>query len=143
MIGCIITGHGEFSLGMLSSLEMIAGRQEKMKAVPFYEQNSLKEYESQLVTCIESMQEESSDIIILTDLLGGTPFNTSMLLKEKFPTVDILSGINLPMLLELVGMRLGNSETEEIIEKLVEIGRAGILKGEIQKKDDFVEEDGI
>ncbi|MGX6978555.1 PTS sugar transporter subunit IIA [Vagococcus elongatus] len=143
MIGCVITGHGDFSLGMLDGLEMIAGSQAEIKAIPFLEQSSLEEYENQLIASIESMQKECSEIIIMTDLLGGTPFNISMLVKEKFEKVEVLSGTNLPVLLEFAGSRLGNSNIEEIIEKLIETGRAGVSKGEIRRKDEFAEEDGI
>lgn len=143
MISCIITGHGEFPVGMLHALEMIAGPQEKMVAIPFRESAPLEEYQKEIYDMMTEMLKESDKLIVLTDLLGGTPFNTSMLFKGDRETISVITGTNLPMLLELVMQRLMDNDIDEVLERLIHSAQTGATIGEIKESDDIVEEDGI
>lgn len=143
MISCIITGHGDFSLGMVQALEMIAGEQEKMKAIPFRESDALESYQMTLKKSIEESLTNSSELLVFTDLIGGTPFNTSMIVKADRENVQVLTGTNLPMLLEFVVQRLQENERETVIEQLLLSARDGIGLGKITETKSVLEEDGI
>lgn len=144
MINAIITGHGEFSLGMLHALEMIAGEQDKFKAVPFLNDDSMEGYQEKLLSALKEVSEESSSTIIFTDLKGGTPFNVSMLLTTNMPNVKVVAGSNLPILLEFVGQRFLDGDIEQVLEALINTATEGIVVGNINiDETENEEEDGI
>ncbi|MBO0477763.1 PTS sugar transporter subunit IIA [Vagococcus sp. DIV0080] len=143
MINAVITGHGEYSLGMLNALEMIAGEQEKIKAVTFLNDEAMETYQEKLLEAINEVTEEGSDIIIFTDLKGGTPFNVSMLLTNSMPHVKVLAGSNLPIILEFVGQRYMEQSIDQALETLLETGKSGLMVGELVTNTKENEEDGI
>lgn len=143
MINAVITGHGEYSLGMLNALEMIAGEQEKIKAVTFLNDEAMETYQEKLLEAINEVTEEGSDIIIFTDLKGGTPFNVSMLLTNSMPHVKVLAGSNLPIILEFVGQRYMEQPIDQAIENLLETGKSGLMVGELVVNTKENQENGI
>lgn len=143
MFNAIITGHGKFSIGMLDALEMIAGSQEKMKAIPFLEDDSLENYQNKIIDHMDELTKGEETLIVFTDLLGGTPFNTSMLLSSDKPNIFVIAGTNLPILLEFVVQRWADDEPKEVLTKLIETSKLGTVLGDIPKEIIVEEEDGI
>lgn len=143
MINAIVTGHGEFSLGIVNALEMIAGEQDGLKAIPFYNEYSMEEYQNKMSEAIRDISSQSSHTIIFTDLKGGTPFNVSMMLTTENDSVTVVGGTNLPLLLEFIGRRWIDGDTKEIIKSLVDVASEGVVVGELIKQENDIEEDGI
>ncbi len=143
MINAIVTGHGEFSLGIVNALEMIAGEQDGLKAIPFYNEYSMEEYQNKMSEAIRDISSQSSHTIIFTDLKGGTPFNVSMMLTTENDSVTVVGGTNLPLLLEFIGKRWIDGDTKEIIKSLVDVASEGVVVGELIKQENDIEEDGI
>ncbi|MBO0480603.1 PTS sugar transporter subunit IIA [Vagococcus fluvialis] len=143
MINAIVTGHGEFSLGMVNALEMIAGEQEGMKAIPFYNEDSMENYQDKMNEALEDISTGTSHTIIFTDLKGGTPFNVSMLLTTQEDNVSVVGGTNLPILLEFIGKRWTEGDTEEILQSLVEVASEGVMVGKLTIQENDIDEDGI
>lgn len=100
MLKIIIVAHGHFSDGIMSALELIAGKQEDLIALNFIEGMSSQELE----TAINSELVAKQEYLILTDLLGGTPFNlaTGLMVSHPDKVIRVLSGLNLAMLIEAV-----------------------------------------
>ncbi|GEM03112.1 PTS N-acetylgalactosamine IIA component [Halolactibacillus miurensis] len=99
MAQLIVTGHANFSSGLLSSVKLITGLDEKFTAVDFLESMGAEALNQELQAKI---QETNDDVLIFTDLPGGTPFNQSVLIKTTLTdrTIEVVSGTNLPMLVE-------------------------------------------
>ena len=91
MIGFILTGHGDFSLGVKSAVDMVAGDQPAFKAVPF-EGSQAATYGEDLRAAITEMREECEGVLVFCDLLGGTPFNQSMLISQDVDNVEVVAG---------------------------------------------------
>lgn len=126
MIGCVITGHGEFAPGMLKALQMIAGPQEKLEVVAFKEGEPLEEYETEVRQAIAHTLEETEGVIVFSDLLGGTPFRTAMLAAADFKNVQVLTGTNLPMLIEISMLRMFETDAVNLATRATEIGKEGV-----------------
>lgn len=126
MIGFVITGHGEFAPGLAQALSMIAGPQPHLAAVPFREGEPLDGYERRLGEALAEVLRETSGALIFTDLLGGTPFRTAMLLASRHENVEVLTGTNLPMLIEAGVLRAAESDVRALARQAVEIGTGGI-----------------
>lgn len=126
MIGCIVTGHGEFAIGMTQALTMIAGDQENYEVVPFYEENSLETFEDNIGKSIASLRQNTDGVIIFTDLMGGTPFRTAMMQASEYDKVEVITGTNLPMLIEIGLGRIYSEDVEALAVQAVQVGMQGV-----------------
>lgn len=124
MIQLVVVAHGKFASGILTSLELIAGQVEKIEAVDFIEGMSAQEVKERIKSVISSEEE----VLILTDLLGGTPFKVSVELAAENPdkTIAVISGLNLAMLLDASFSRL-TDEFEPLVSKLVNVAKEGVV----------------
>ena len=91
----IVIGHGNFATGIHSSLKLIAGEQEKVDAIDFVEGMSANELKEKILAAITSDEE----VLVLCDLLGGTPFKVASTIMGNRPDLkmNVLSGLNLAM----------------------------------------------
>ena len=123
MIGLIISGHLNFASGMASAVKAIAGEQENMVFIDFIESKSPDELEQQMRAAIQSMSCEQ--VVFLTDLPGGTPCNRAMAIMMENPSVEVLAGVNLPMIVNAAFER-EDTTASELLSVLREIGMTSI-----------------
>ena len=109
LIGIIATSHCRLAEEMLAVAEMIVGPLQNCKAVCFKPAQSVDELIKLLGDSIK-MVDQGKGVLILTDLFGGTPANIS--LSFQGPSVEVVCGMNLPMLIKLAGCRTGYSLVE-------------------------------
>lgn len=126
MVGIVLTGHGEFSLGLKSALEMIAGPQSDFEAVTFKEEEA-GDYAAKLREAITAMRADHDGVLVLCDLMGGTPFNQSMLISADTEGVAVVAGANLPMLIDISMARTDDSKLDDLVSEAVEVGREGVV----------------
>ncbi|EOL43603.1 PTS sugar transporter subunit IIA [Enterococcus caccae] len=131
MISFILTGHGSFSEGMKGALEMIAGPQEQFEVVPFFENESLDQFELKMNTAIQQVMGPEG-ILIFSDLMGGTPFRAAMLEAAKNEMITVIAGTNLPLLIEATGLRFSEENATALAEKILPIGREGLVHPQLQ-----------
>lgn len=143
MIGFIITGHGDFSLGMKMATEMISGNGEHLEAVPFYENEPLELLDQKMEKTVNRMLEKCESVIIFADLTGGTPFRSAMMIAAKHANVDVISGVNLPMLVEGNFVRTLDTQHSVLVKQLVEVGTTGVCHARLKVKEEVSNEDGI
>lgn len=124
MIGLIVTGHGNFGSGITSSIELIAGSQEDYIAVDFDGEGTEK-LENDLKSAIDRLS-HCEGIIIFSDLAGGSPFKTAVLLTMDNPKIKVISGTNLPMLCEIALSRMANNDIENLVSQALEVGKDGV-----------------
>lgn len=117
MIGIIVTGHGNFASGIASSIEVIAGKQDKFEAVDFPIGSTNTDLATQLQAAVERL--DCSDIIFCTDIAGGTPFNQSVIISTHLSNSKVISGTNVPVLLEALFSR-ANQTAVSMAEILVD-----------------------
>lgn len=146
MIGCIITGHGEFAPGLTKALAMIAGDQEHFEVRAFQDGDALDAYETSLKEAIEALLTKTDGVLIFTDLLGGTPFRTAMSASVDFENVEVVTGTNLPMLIESSMLRHVESDAAALAKKAVEVGMSGLQHVVLdlsEEPDDWDDSEGI
>ena len=125
MIGIIIVTHGNLALELKSAMEHILGVQKNIEIISIKPDDDLEIKKSALEESIKKVDEENG-VIILTDMFGGTPSNLAISLL-KIGKVEIISGVNLPMLIKLVGLRDSNdlqkvaTESKESAQKYISI----------------------
>ena len=148
MVGFIVTGHGTFSGGLASAIAMVAGDQPEFQVVPF-DEAAAATYGDDLHAAIESMASRTSGVVVFVDLLGGTPFNQAMLASQDIEGVRVVTGTNLPMLIETLFMRNANEAmtVDEIVALALEVGPSGIVGKQLEpaaaKAEDEFDGEGL
>ncbi len=126
MVGIILASHGEFANGILQSGSMIFGEQENVKAVTLMPSEGPDDLKAKLEAAVASFDNQD-EVLFLVDLWGGTPFNqTSSLFEEHKDKWAIVSGLNLPMLIESYASRLSMNTAQEIAAHVVTIAKEGV-----------------
>jgi len=126
MVGIILASHGEFAKGILQSGSMIFGKQEDVKAVTLMPSEGPDDIRVKMEEAVSSFSNQD-EILILADLWGGTPFNQANTLFEQHKDKwAIVSGLNLPMLIEAYGARLSMESAHEIAAYILNSAREGV-----------------
>jgi len=105
MIGIVVIGHGRLAKEMIQTAEFVAGPMEKVQALEMNPDLPQEKLENQIREAIKQV-DGGEGVLILTDMFGGTPSNLSLSFLEA-GKVEVISGVNLPMLLKLFGEREG------------------------------------
>ena len=124
MLSIILSGHGGFASGLEKAMKQILGEQEQFIAIDFPETSSTALLTSQFEAAIGAL-DESEGLVFLTDLLGGTPFRVASTMALEQPGREVITGINLQLLLEMVLERDGLSSKEFRLQAL-ECGHRGL-----------------
>ena len=144
MIGLVVTGHANFGSGMTSSVNLIAGEQEAYQYVDFLPTYSTEDLAAELNKALDALK-GCEGVIIFTDLMGGTPFNTAAQLGRDRENVRILAGTNLPMLVEVVMSRKFMDDLDGLVDSLLQTGKEQVAKFEFKQalQEEPGDEDGI
>lgn len=131
--GILVLSHGDMAIGMLNSAEMICGKLENVAAIGIEPTEDLDEYKAGL---LDAMDRFPAGVLLLVDLMSGTPFNTIMSIAAERQIYGI-AGMNLPLLIETALMR-GSSTLAEIAASAKEkihssICDLGDLQAELRK----------
>ena len=125
MVGIILASHGEFAKGIKQSSEMIFGPQQDVEAVVLMPSEGPDQFRAKLEEAISKLSDQEQ-VIILCDLWGGTPFNqSSTVIKGHEDTWAIVTGMNLPMLIEAYAQRFGSENAHEIATHICQTGAEG------------------
>ena len=105
MIGILVVTHGRLASELVTAAEMIVGEIPNVTAVSIGWHDDPDEAQEEIRTAIERVG-GSQGTVVLTDMFGGTPSNLSLAFLEK-DRVEVITGVNLPMLIKLVSLREG------------------------------------
>ncbi len=133
MIGILLVTHANLGNALIETLEFISGKKEThIAAVSINIQEDPESLRKKIKKAIQEVKTDNG-IVILTDMFGGTPSNLSYSFLEE-GQVDVISGVNLPILFKAVNSR-SKMNMEALTSVLVEHGKksislaSGILKG--------------
>ncbi len=126
MIGLVVVTHAKLAAELLQTAEMIIGPIPASTAVSIDRGFSVDTAKQQLESAIAKVGSDGDGVLILTDMFGGTPTNISAEFLHQ-PTVEILTGVNLPMVLKAVNGRSG-SQLKVLAAMLKEYARNAIMR---------------
>lgn len=131
MIGIILVTHGNFGQSLLSAASMIMGDDEKCHSLGVDVSRPMKDIIEELKGKVSEL-DSGSGVLILTDMFGGTPTNISLSLLSP-GKIEVITGVNLPMLLKALGGR--TKKLEDLAQEIKGAGKQGILvAGEVLKR---------
>ena len=133
MIGLVIVTHGELAIELKRATEHVVGPQDAIQTICIGPDDDMELRRADIRKAVEAV-ESGSGVILLTDMFGGTPSNLaiSMLREDK---VEVLAGVNLPMLIKLAEARQ-SATLADAAQKAKDAGQryiaiaSRILKGE-------------
>lgn len=128
MYKILVLSHGDLSRGIVDAGKMILGDVSGVSYLSLDEEG-IEKFTTKLKLKVEELSSECKDILILSDLFGGTPFNKSLEEQMKNDNIKIISGVNLPMFIEaLINI---NSDLEDMYDTILASGSVGIKSGQI------------
>lgn len=125
MIGIIIVTHHSLAKNLKETAEQIVGPLPEMESFSISQQDDVEKVKKSLAAAINKMKKQGLEVMILTDMFGGTPSNISLSFFEP-EKVEIISGVNLPMILKLATERQKQS-LHELTAYITEYGRKNIF----------------
>jgi PTS system mannose-specific IIA component len=125
MIGVVVVTHGQLATELVNAAEMIVGDLPRFAAVSIGWHDDVNDAREDIDQAIARVRVDGEDgVLVLTDMFGGTPSNLGMTFLEK-DRVEVITGLNLPMLIKLAGLR-GTSDLLAVARQLRDDGRGAI-----------------
>ena len=132
MVGILIVAHYNLGKELVTATEMMSGKMESVQVVSIDPRKNAEKLRKEISTAIKNV-DNGDGVLIITDMFGGTPSNMSLSFLEE-GKVEVLTGVNLPMLIRLATYR-DNKTLVELATDLKSFGRKNInLAGEIMNK---------
>jgi PTS system mannose-specific IIA component len=103
MIGLVLVTHGQLASEFIRAMEHVVGPQEQIEAICIGPEDDMEARRNDIAESLARV-DDGSGVIILTDLFGGTPSNLAISLM-KSDLIEVIAGVNLPMLIRLEGAR--------------------------------------
>ncbi len=124
MQNIIIATHGDMAQGIKHTAEFIMGKQERLHALPAYTAECL-DFKEKLCAMIEEFSKDG-EVIILTDLFGGSVNTDAMSFLGSHENVFLIAGVNLPLVIQLL-VSDGGTGVKGVIRSSIEEAREGIV----------------
>lgn len=120
MIGILLVTHGDLAKEFLSAVEHVVGRQEQFETVCIGADDDMEERRAEIITGTKKV-DSGQGVVILTDMFGGTPSNLAISVLEQ-GKVEVIAGVNLPMLIKLASLR-AKTPLKQAVAEAQEAGR--------------------
>jgi PTS system mannose-specific IIA component len=103
MIGMVLVTHGRLAAEFIAALEHVVGPQTNIAAICIGPEDDMEQRRQDILDSIAKVEADRG-VVILTDMFGGTPSNLAISVMEK-ARIEVIAGINLPMLIKLASLR--------------------------------------
>ena len=120
MIGIVLVTHGNLAREFLSAMEHVVGKQAQARAISIGPEDDMEQRRAEILAAAEEV-DSGDGTILLTDMFGGTPSNLAISIMDR-AKVEVLAGVNLPMLIKLASVRV----TEPLASAVAKARDAGI-----------------
>jgi PTS system mannose-specific IIA component len=120
MIGLVLVTHGRLAVEFRAALEHVVGAQTDIETISIGPDDDIERRRQDILEAVQNVN-TSSGVILLTDMFGGTPSNLAISVMEA-GKVEVIAGVNLPMLIKLASVR-GEKPLAEAVADAQDAGR--------------------
>ena len=99
----VLVTHGNLANEFISAMQHVVGKQEQIAPVCIGPEDDMEMRRAEILKKVEEVN-DGSGVVVLTDMFGGTPSNLAISIMDRAP-VEIIAGVNLPMLIKLASLR--------------------------------------
>lgn len=129
MIGIAVICHGDMAMGMESSVKLIAGKQQQLSVLGLYEGDDFEAFKEKVYEAIRGC-DTGEGVLAFVDMYGASPFNATSMnitrLRQEGVKLRVITGVNLPMLIEACVGREGAVDVDSLYPGIVEVGMDSI-----------------
>jgi PTS system mannose-specific IIA component len=119
MIGIVLVTHSKLAQEFLAAMEHVVGKQDQARAISIGPDDDMERRRAEILAAAGEV-DSGDGVILLTDMFGGTPSNLAISIMDR-AKVEVLAGLNLPMLIKLATVR----KTEPLAEAVAQARDAG------------------
>ena len=120
MIGMVLVTHGRLAAEFIAALEHVVGAQKQVAAICIGAEDDMEARRQDILRRISEV-DTGDGVVLLTDMFGGTPSNLAISVMDR-PRVEVVAGVNLPMLIKLASLRQ-NEGLQRSVSGAQEAGR--------------------
>jgi PTS system mannose-specific IIA component len=120
MIGMVLVTHGALANEFKSALEHVVGPQDLIETVAIGPDDDMEVRRNDILRCVDAV-DQGSGVVILTDMFGGTPSNLAISVMQN-REVEVIAGVNLPMLVKLARVR-ADGTIKQAVKEAADAGR--------------------
>lgn len=114
MIGLVLVTHGRLAEEFKAALEHVVGPQEQVETISIGPDDDMEQRRQDILTALETAN-SGQGVVLLTDMFGGTPSNLAISVMDG-KSVEVVAGVNLPMLIKLASVRTDRSLADAVEE---------------------------
>ncbi len=119
MIGLVLVTHGRLAAEFIAALEHVVGPQTQIRPICIGAEDDIEQRRADIVNAVREV-DSGAGVVILTDMFGGTPSNLAISTMDR-PGVEVVAGVNLPMLIKLASIR----DVEPLAQAVAAASEAG------------------
>ncbi len=112
MIGMVLVTHGRLAAEFIAALEHVVGGQKSIAAVCIGPDDDMEKRRQDILSAVAEV-DDGAGVVLLTDMFGGTPSNLAISIMDK-AKVEVIAGVNLPMLIKLASVRHHETLTKAV-----------------------------
>lgn len=120
MLGIVLVTHGNLASEFVAAAEHVVGPQDQLTAICIHAEADMERMRTQIVKAVKEA-DSGTGVVVLTDMFGGTPSNLAISVMDELP-VEVIAGVNLPMLIKLISVRKSDN-IKEVVLHAQEAGR--------------------
>ncbi|MEQ9142948.1 MAG: PTS sugar transporter subunit IIA [Parvibaculaceae bacterium] len=120
MIGLVLVTHGQLANQFVAAMEHVVGPQAQVVSICIGPDDDMEKRRQDILEAVDAVN-QGDGVILLTDMFGGTPSNLAISIMDK-AKVEVIAGINLPMLIKLASVR-ETASLADAVEQAQESGR--------------------
>jgi PTS system mannose-specific IIA component len=120
MIGIVLVTHGRLADELRSALEHVVGAQSQIEAIAIGPDDDIAQRREQIIRSVRQV-DTGEGVVVLTDMFGGTPSNLAISVMER-GRIEVLAGVNLPMLVKLASIRR-DASLDTAVQQAQDAGR--------------------
>jgi len=120
MIGLVLVTHGQLATEFRAAMEHVVGRQEAIETISIGADDDMEQRREDILAAVQRV-DDGDGVVLLTDMFGGTPSNLSISVMDR-ARVEVIAGVNLPMLIKLASVR-GETDLAGAVAEAQEAGR--------------------
>ncbi|WP_407887311.1 PTS sugar transporter subunit IIA [Levilactobacillus sp. N40-8-2] len=122
----LVITHGDMGVETVKSMELLMGPQENVTALGLHPGESVDDLRTKVYDILQANEADYDETVLLVDLLGGSPSNVSLSTLAKYHDMKIVTGLSLPLLVNILNFSEAEDDTEKLITDSIGVATEGM-----------------
>lgn len=122
----LVITHGDMGIETVKSMELLMGPQENVTGLGLHPGESVDSLRDQAYDVLAKNEDQYDETVVLVDLFGGSPSNVSLSTLAKYRELKIVTGLSLPLLINLLNFSESDDDTDKLINDSIDVAKDGM-----------------